>query len=257
MPSWLTTPFFTPDVQQHILEEHSYCDDSAVRLMRTMEDLYLFDFVELQLKSQVGFAKAYDIALSSGLESYLKQFLVIQPGDWPCQFFCRQLVYKSMLQHNNTVPSTKKCQSPTNIANSNFPPVTSLIPMVGPLHISLNSREHIFETFKPFFVTVYNDLFHTKLANKPKPWRINLILETVYGGWTLIREQVMAKFKKLKDYQYGVLLNLLDSYLPLVLTIYTITFKRNNFGEYFNAMIRIWVMFICLKRRYYNKEPLV
>ena len=123
---------------------------------------------------------------------------------------------------------------------------------MGPLHICLNSKEHIFETFKPFFKTVYSYLFPTsKLADNPKPWRINLILETVYGGWT----SSDSKFKDTKDYQYGVLFNLLDNYLPLILTIYTITFKRNDFPQYFNAMIQIWIMFLCLKRRHYNKAP--
>ncbi|CAB3998876.1 Hypothetical predicted protein [Paramuricea clavata] len=225
-----------------------------------MEDLHLIDFVELELKSKGGFSKAYDIAMSSGLEKYLTKFLVIQPGDWPCQFYCRQLVYQSLPRHSKASTSTQEHQSSTDMVKGNFPPVTSLIPTMGPLHISLNSREHVFETFKPFFKTVYNDLFpSSKLADKPKPWRINLILETVYGGWTLIRQQVMAKFKNSKDYQYGVLFNLLDNYLPLVLTIYTfiLTFKQNNFREYFNAMIRIWVMFLCFKRRHYNKSPLV
>ena len=226
--------------------------------MRTMEDLHLIDFVELELKSKGGFSKAYDIAMSSCLETYLKKFLVIQPGDWPCQFYCRQLVYQSLPRHSKASTSTQEHQSSTDMVKGNFPPVTSLIPTMGPLHISLNSREHVFETFKPFFKTVYNDLFpSSKLADKPKPWRINLILETVYGGWTLIRQQVMAKFKNSKDYQYGVLFNLLDNYLPLVLTIYTVIFKRNNFREYFNAMIRIWVTFLCFKRRHYNKSPLV
>ena len=68
---------------------------------------------------------------------------------------------------------------------------------------------------------------------------------------------MIEKFKSSKDIQYGVLLNLLDNYLPLVLTIYTVTFKRNNFAEYMNAMIRIWVIFLCLQRRHYNKAPLV
>ena len=98
---------------------------------------------------------------------------------------------------------------------------------------------------------------NSKLAKSPKPWRINLILEAVYGGWTLIRDQVLTKFQNSKDIQYGALLNLLENYIPLVLTIYTTTFKRNNFKEYFNAMIRIWVMLLCLKPRHYNKAPLV
>ena len=53
------------------------------------------------------------------------------------------------------------------------------------------------------------------------------------------------------------LLNLLDNYIPLALTIYSTTFKLNNFLEYFNAMIRIWVMLMCLERHHYDKAPLV
>ena len=135
--------------------------------------------------------------------------------------------------------------------------MTSLIPTMGPLHFSLNSREDIFETFRPFFNQVCSHLFrNSKLAKSPKPWRINLI-EAVYGRRTLIRDQMLTKFQNSKDIQYDTLLNLLENYIPLVLSIYTITFKRNNFKEYFNAMIRIWVMFLCLKRRHYNKTPLV
>ena len=214
-----------------------------------------------------------DIVVASGLAAYLKKFVIIQPGDWPCQFYCRQLIYESLTQYQQSIASQKD-QQPTasqqehqaftstvenGISKTNqVPAITSLIPTMGPLHISLNSRENIFETFRPFFNQVYSYLFlNSNLAKSPKPWRINLLLETVYGGWTLIRYQVITKFQNSKDIQYGTLLNLLENYIPLVLTIYTITFKRNNFKEYFNAMIRIWVMFLCLKRRHYNKAPLV
>ena len=84
-----------------------------------------------------------------------------------------------------------------------------------------------------------------------------MLLEIVYGGWTLIRETVMKKFWRFKDPEYGTLFNLLDNYIPLVLSIYSISFKLNNSSEYFRAMIRIWIMFTCLKRRHYNKAPLV
>ena len=48
------------------------------------------------------------------------------------------------------------------------------------------------------------------------------------------------------------LLNLLDNYTPFVSTIYS-----NKFLEYFNAMIRIWAMFMSLERHHYDKAPLV
>ena len=258
MPDWLTTLFFIPELERHILEEHSYCDESEVTLMRTMEDLHLIDFVELQLKSKDGLAKAYEIALSSGLAAYLQKFMVIQPGDWPCQFYCRQLVYECLAQHQKSILSSECPTENSNPTIQQIPAMASLVPTMGPLHISLNSREDIFKTFQPFFQQVYKYMFpNSKLAASPKPWRINLILETVYGGWTLIRKQIREKFQNSKDMQYGTLFNLLENYIPLVLTIYTVTFKRNKFNEYFNAMIRIWVMFLCLKCCHYNKAPLV
>ena len=110
------------------------------------------------------------------------------------------------------------------------------------------------------FETVYETIFpRSKLADNPKPWRIGLILEIVYEGWTLIRHTVMRKFSSYKDLhvEYGTLYNFLDNYIPLVLSIYNISFKLNNFSEYFRAMIRICIMFTCLQRRHYNKAPLI
>ena len=52
-------------------------------------------------------------------------------------------------------------------------------------------------------------------------------------------------------------MNLLDNYKPFVLTIYSTTFKLNNFLEYFNAMIQIWAMFMSLERHHYDETPLV
>ena len=67
----------------------------------------------------------------------------------------------------------------------------------------------------------------------------------------------MQKFYQFKDPQYGTLLNLLNNYIPLLLSIYSISFKLNHFSEYFRAIIGIWIMFTCLQRRHYNKAPLV
>ena len=108
------------------------------------------------------------------------------------------------------------------------------------------------------FERCHQDLFpKCKLPEKPKPRRVNFLLEIVYGGWLLIRSATLKTFSKSKDLQYGTLLNLLDNFIPLVLSIYSVTFKSNNFSNYFNAMIRIWVMFVCLKRRHYNKSTIV
>ena len=56
-----------------------------------MDDLHLLDFVELRLKSKGDFDTAYDVAMHTGLAAYLKKFIIFQPGDWPCQFYCGQI----------------------------------------------------------------------------------------------------------------------------------------------------------------------
>lgn len=54
------------------------------------------------------------------------------------------------------------------------------------------------------------------------------------------------KYQILSHYiEFMTLLNLLETYIPLVLTIYNTSFELNNILEYFNAMIRIWTMFMC------------
>ena len=67
-----------------------------MQTMRKMDDLQFVNFVELQLDSKDldDFNTAYDIALSAGLVDYAKKFIIFQPGDWPCQFFCSQIIYQ-------------------------------------------------------------------------------------------------------------------------------------------------------------------
>ena len=203
MSQWLTKSLFTPDLETHILDEHLYCDDSGVRHMRTMDGLNLINFIKFQLKSKEGFATAYDIALAGGLKDYLKRFVIVQPGDWPSQFYGRQIIYEYL-----KLEAQRRSQNDLQ-TNGLAPSTASIIPTMGPLHISLNSREHIFITFRPFFKKIYSHLFPgCKLIEKPKPWRINLILEIVYGGWTLIRKNVKTLFQYSKDFQHGTLLNL-------------------------------------------------
>ena len=274
MPSWIRSSFFDPELERSRLETHTYCDSESVKTMRQMKDVNLVDFVELTLKSKEDFDCALDIMLQSNLVDYLKYFLLPQPGDWPAQFYTRQIVYETLQKfyHKNctkTVTSTTdhsyhmtsaaahSSYVPVNL-NSSPPSILSLIPGIGPLHVSLNGSETLFNDFQPFFTNIDEQLFpKSKLAKHPKPWRISMILETVYGGWLHIRDSVKEKFKQSRGIEYRTLLNLLDNYLPLVLSIYSVSFKLNNFCEYFEAMIRVWVMFTCLQRHHYNKAPLI
>ena len=94
------------------------------------------------------------------------------------------------------------------------------------------------------------------LADKPKPWRIQFLLEVIYGGWTMVTTVVKTVFSRVTDVQYGVLLNLFDNYVPLALCSYSVLFKLNRFDDYFSSIFRLWIMFFCFHRKNYNKAPL-
>ena len=82
--------------------------------------------------------------------------------------------------------------------------MASIVPLIGPLH----SREHVLLSFHPFFKNVYQYLFaSSKLPQNPKPWCISLLLEVVYGGWTLIRNHT----KRICHVQRPAICNTLES----------------------------------------------
>ena len=93
------------------------------------------------------------------------------------------------------------CRRKSDPAHINSQPaILSLIPCIGPLHISLNGRETVIKDFVGFFENIYNNLFpRNKLPKTPRPWRISLFLEIVYGGWLFSREAVKEKSKVCKD----------------------------------------------------------
>ena len=121
----------------------------------------------MRLKSNGDFEIAYDVAMHTSLAAYLKKFIVFQPGDWPCQFYGRQIIYKSLkkfvsshpgfsdasLQQDNILTDYSLYSFPMtsgttdNLLNNSLPQATSqssilsILPTIGPLHISLNSRE--------------------------------------------------------------------------------------------------------------------
>ena len=244
MPNWMTSSFFDPKTEKNRLTAHMYKESDDVRTLRSMENLHLVDFVELTLKGTEGFEKAINNLLDTKLADYMKKYIVFLPGDWPAQFFFRKIIYSKLNKENGQ-----------NLTD----PLLSLIPLLGPLHVSLNAIEDVFLTFSSFFREIYAQIFPGRkpLAEKPKAWRISLLLELLYGGWTKIRETVLQTFKGCKDIRYATLINLLDNYIPLVLSIYGVILRANNFKQYLNAMIRVWTLFYSFRRRHYDKAPLV
>ncbi|RIB09928.1 hypothetical protein C2G38_2207452 [Gigaspora rosea] len=67
--------------------------------------------------------------------------------------------------------------------------VLHIVPIIGPLHVSLNSHEIVFLLNYDFFDLLFHAVFgrNKVLAKKPKPYKINLILEIGYQGWSQVR----------------------------------------------------------------------
>ena len=135
----------------------------------------------------------------------------------------------------------------------------NIVPFIGPLHVQLNARECVcclnIELCQFFYTWVFGK--HKMLANKPQAWRVTLVLEIMYGGWTLIRDQASISFSQCKDIQYLTFVNIFDNYLPTVLSIYSMVFKSGKTMLYIDALLRVWTMFFCYKRHHCNKAPLV
>src|SRR3954469_26027698 len=54
-----------------------------------------------------------------------------------------------------------------------------------------------------------------------------------------------------------MIIDLLDNSIPLTLDIYAVLFRSGYLEGYLKSIVRIWVLFQRLKRRNYNKAPLV
>lgn len=169
------------------------------------------------------------------------------PADWPGQYFPRQIVYQKVSQATaaSNVPQGSCCH-----------PLTSVIPTLGPLHVDLNADQDIVLGYMPFMRLIYESVFPgKKLADKPKAWRIQFLLELTYGGWTLVRTVVKSVFSRVKDLQYGILVNLLDNYIPLTLCSYSILFKLNRLDDYYFSIFRLWIMFFLLPQEKLQQGP--
>jgi hypothetical protein len=217
---------FRPAIDDSRLEElilHSY----DVRLKekrdaRSMKDVILVDLQENDLHSLDAYVNAINTVVNvPSMQRYIQEGHTIPVvADWPGQIYLRTGISRYICYREKS-----------NITDS----ILSFLPMMGPLHISLNSRELIFLQYRPFFSAMYRYIFGERkpLAQKPKPWRINLLLEISRSAWQEISPEVEAKFGSLcKDAKYLALKDLLDNMIPTVLDVYAVFFRSGNFNAY-------------------------
>jgi len=103
------------------------------------------------------------------MSDYYKKFLVIQPGDWPAQFYSRQIIYETLQKYYRSssdtllgtpIPTDHEYTTPFNSGYRQWetveespahinsqPAILSLIPCIGPLRISLSGRGTVFKDF--------------------------------------------------------------------------------------------------------------
>ncbi|RIB21464.1 hypothetical protein C2G38_2176506 [Gigaspora rosea] len=231
LPKKLSIPFNNPNQEKSIHNEKD----------RSIENTRLVDLREGSLHS----TKDYMNALKSLInipkaEAYLKTQVLIAPMYYPGQLYIQCAIVHSLKSRDSSgIPEQ----------------ILHIIPMIGPLHVSLNSRETVFLLNYDFFDLLFHPVFgHNKvLAKKPKPYKINLLLELTYQGWSRVRSIVMQKFERSKDPEARYLINLLDNIVLLVLDFYPIIFCNGNWEAYKEAMFRIWMVFYQYQQRHYNK----
>ncbi|ORZ32697.1 hypothetical protein BCR44DRAFT_124294, partial [Catenaria anguillulae PL171] len=75
--------------------------------------------------------------------------------------------------------------------DSNHPTVpdamAGLIPILGPLHLSLNLRTTLFKVHYAFFAMLYLGATGKKLPESPSTYRIDLVIACLARAWCIIR----------------------------------------------------------------------
>ena len=208
---------------------------------RKMDSVKLVDFVPQELKSLDNYLQAITpfIELPT-MSNYLSNYVVPVPADYPGQYFIRR-----------AITLKRRYGDSINISNN----ILHLVPMLGPLHVSLNTRETIVKIYHPFFNLLYKETFQKKknLPKKPQPWMINLIIYLAYSGWMIIRKSVMEKFKFSKNVEYQTFLDLLDNCMPAALDVYAVLFREGHFEQYIETIFRLWTFMKKFGRKNYDK----
>jgi hypothetical protein len=224
---------------------HSY--DNAIeerREERKMKGSILVGAKEQNLHSMQDYLQALKMILTYNNQvGHLNGKVAPVVCDWPGQLFIRKAISHLQNPDNSTIASE----------------INSFVPLLGPLHVSLNTREQVMKVYYPFFEKLFHYVFGSRkiLAKKPRPWRINLLLDLAYTAWSKIRMHIIKKFGALcKDIEYRTLADLLDNIIPAALDVYAVLFRSGSYEEYTEAIFRIWTFALRWKRRNYNKAPL-
>jgi len=123
-----------------------------------MKDAILVDLQENNLHSLDAYIKAINTVTNIlSIQQYIQKGHIIPiVTDWPGQIYLRTAISRYLCYHDSS-----------KITDN----ILSFLPIIGPLHILLNSRELVFLQYQPFFLEMYKYIFEDRkpLAQKPKP----------------------------------------------------------------------------------------
>ena len=108
MSDAIRSEYFNPSAASHRLETHQYKESDNVRHMRKLDNLYLVEFQECKLKSVGDYQKALELLFRSKVSEYASAFALFILGDWPTQFYLRQIAYSRLGQHTDSTKVTAR-----------------------------------------------------------------------------------------------------------------------------------------------------
>ena len=214
---------------------------------RNFNNIRLVDFVQSNLKNSGDYLNIIKNFIEfPEIKKYLQKNIMVVPCDFPGQKYIRKLIVQKLFNGNtNSIPNE----------------ITNMVPFLGPLHVSLNTRETCFLKFHPFFdqlyIRIFNKSANYKLADKPRPFRISQLLGLSHSGWLLIRNTVLNNIPHLKIPGVQIMIDLLDNIIPSTLDIYDNLFKENRFDNYYDTIFRLWMIMTRFNRKNYNKIMLI
>ncbi|RIB12828.1 hypothetical protein C2G38_2199606 [Gigaspora rosea] len=179
------------------------------------------------LKGVEDYTKALQIVYNQeSMQEYLSNHVIPIVADWPGQFFIRKAIAHRLLLNNEIIPS----------------------------------QELVYKKNSPLFNEIYKGMFGKKknLGKKPRPWRIDLILQLMRMAWLDISNLVYSKFgQTCKNLEFLYLTDLLSNLIPLVLDVYAVHHRGGDWAAYEEACLRCWSdLFLCFDRRNYKPDQL-
>lgn len=88
-------------------------------------------------------------------------------------------------------------------------------------------------------------------------YRISTLLTACFGGWLLIRESAIAHFGSCYDStEFLILIHTLEEIVLFVLYFYPVIFRKGNYQEYKDSLVRMAIMFFMHCRRHYEKATI-